>query len=38
MITTDRLILRDFRLSDCLAVHEFCSDPEVMRFMLAGEP
>lgn len=38
MITTDRLILRDFRLTDWLAVHEFCSDPEVMRFMLAGEP
>jgi [ribosomal protein S5]-alanine N-acetyltransferase len=38
MITTERLMLRAFVPDDWQAVHAFCSDPEVMRFMLAGEP
>jgi RimJ/RimL family protein N-acetyltransferase len=31
---TDRLILRDFEETDWLAVHEYGSDPEVVRYML----
>ena len=35
-ITTDRLWLRDFHLSDWQAVHEYACDPEVSRFMEWG--
>lgn len=37
-ITTSRLRLREFRPGDWRAVHAFGSDPEVMRYMLAGDP
>lgn len=33
---TPRLILRDFRASDCEAVFAYASDPEVSRFMFYG--
>ncbi len=35
-LTTDRLILRDFREDDLAAVHEYGSDPEVVRYMPWG--
>jgi RimJ/RimL family protein N-acetyltransferase len=36
-IETERLLLRQFRLSDIDAYAEICADPEVMRF-LGGKP
>jgi [ribosomal protein S5]-alanine N-acetyltransferase len=36
MILTDRLLLREFEPADWRAVYQWCADPEVMRFMLAG--
>lgn len=33
---TDRLLIRDFVPEDVAAVYEWCSDPEAMRFVLAG--
>lgn len=35
-IITDRLIIRDFELSDIEAVQEYASDPEVIEFMEWG--
>lgn len=35
-LTTDRLILREFRDADWVAVHEYASDPEVVRYMPWG--
>jgi [ribosomal protein S5]-alanine N-acetyltransferase len=35
-LTTDRLILREFREDDLAAVHEYASDPEVVRYMPWG--
>lgn len=35
-IETDRLILRDFVQDDFEAVHEYASDPEVIRYMVFG--
>lgn len=35
-IETKRLILRDYVVSDWKDVHEYCADPEVVRFMLWG--
>jgi RimJ/RimL family protein N-acetyltransferase len=32
VLVTDRLLLREFRESDCQAVHAFLSDPEVSRY------
>jgi RimJ/RimL family protein N-acetyltransferase len=33
---TERLLIRDFVPEDVPAVYEWCSDPEAMRFVLAG--
>jgi ribosomal-protein-alanine N-acetyltransferase len=35
-IETPRLILREFRLEDFDAVHEYASDPEVVKYMTWG--
>lgn len=35
-LTTDRLVLREFREDDWVAVHEYGSDPEVVRYMPWG--
>ena len=35
-LTTDRLVLRDFKMSDLPGVHKYASDPEVVRFMEWG--
>jgi ribosomal-protein-alanine N-acetyltransferase len=35
-LTTDRLVLRDFRMSDLQSMHRYASDPEVVRFMEWG--
>jgi ribosomal-protein-alanine N-acetyltransferase len=35
-LTTDRLVLREFREDDLAAVHEYGSDPEVVRYMPWG--
>jgi ribosomal-protein-alanine N-acetyltransferase len=35
-LTTDRLVLRDFKMSDLPRVHKYASDPEVVRFMEWG--
>jgi RimJ/RimL family protein N-acetyltransferase len=35
-IKTDRLLLRRFEEEDWRAVHEYASDPEVVRFMVWG--
>jgi RimJ/RimL family protein N-acetyltransferase len=35
-LETERLILREFRVSDFDAVHEYASDPEVVRYMPFG--
>ncbi|MBM3308022.1 MAG: GNAT family N-acetyltransferase [Candidatus Eisenbacteria bacterium] len=35
-LTTDRLVLREFREDDWSAVHEYASDPEVVRYMPWG--
>lgn len=35
-LTTDRLILREFEERDWEAVHEYASDPEVVRYMNWG--
>ena len=35
-LTTDRLILREFTRSDWKAVHEYASDPDVVRYMTWG--
>jgi RimJ/RimL family protein N-acetyltransferase len=35
-ITTDRLLLREFRDDDWSAVHEYAVDPEVVRYMPWG--
>ncbi len=35
-LTTDRLILREFREDDFAAVHEYGCDPEVVRYMPWG--
>jgi len=32
-LTTDRLVLRDFVMSDWQRVHRYASDPEVVKFM-----
>ena len=32
MMTTERLVLRDFAESDLAAVHEYASDPEVVCY------
>jgi RimJ/RimL family protein N-acetyltransferase len=37
-LETDRLILRMFRESDTSSYAEMCADPEVMRYINAGEP
>ena len=36
MLETERLILREFREADFEAVHEYGSDPEVVKYMLWG--
>jgi len=36
VITTDRLLLRDFRLDDFAAVHRYATDPEVVQYMPWG--
>jgi len=36
VLYTDRLILRDFEETDWLAVHEYGSDSEVVRYMPFG--
>ncbi|MFY9322289.1 MAG: GNAT family N-acetyltransferase, partial [Bacillota bacterium] len=36
LLTSDRLILRDFKMSDLSGVHRYASDPEVTRFMEWG--
>ena len=38
MISSEHLLLRNFDVDDWRGVHEWCSDPEVMRYMLAGDP
>lgn len=35
-LETNRLILRDFKATDWKQVHEYATDPEVVRFMLWG--
>jgi ribosomal-protein-alanine N-acetyltransferase len=35
-LTTDRLVLRDFKMSDLQRVHRYASDPEVVKFMEWG--
>lgn len=35
-IETPRLLLREFRLADELDIHEYASDPEVVRLMIWG--
>jgi RimJ/RimL family protein N-acetyltransferase len=35
-LTTDRLVLREFREDDWVAVHEYASDPAVVRYMPWG--
>jgi len=35
-LTTDRLVVREFREDDVPSVHEYGSDPEVVRFMPWG--
>lgn len=35
-LETERLVLRDARLSDADAVHRYASDPEVVRYMIWG--
>lgn len=35
-LTTDRLVLREFIESDWQAVHEYASDPEVVRYLTWG--
>lgn len=35
-LTTDRMIIRDFTLADEEAVHDYGSDPEVVRYMPWG--
>jgi len=35
-LTTDRLVLREFREDDLAPVHEYGSDPEVVRYMPWG--
>ena len=35
-LTTDRLVLHDFKMSDLPRVHKYASDPEVVRFMEWG--
>lgn len=34
VLETDRLILRDFRMNDFADVHEYSSDPEIVRYVL----
>ena len=36
IIQTKRLVLRDFNEDDWEAVHEYASDPEVVRYMEWG--
>src|SRR5262245_36877439 len=36
MIFADRLFLREFEPADWQAVYQWCTDPEVRRFRLAG--
>jgi [ribosomal protein S5]-alanine N-acetyltransferase len=36
VITTDRLLLRDFRLDDFAAVHRYATDLEVVQYMPWG--
>lgn len=36
MLTTDRLMIRDFKMSDWQEVHMYASDPEVVKFMEWG--
>jgi ribosomal-protein-alanine N-acetyltransferase len=33
---TTRLILREYNQNDLMAVHEYCLDPEVLKYMLWG--
>lgn len=35
-LTTERLILRDFKMTDWQRVHRYASDPEVVKFMEWG--
>ncbi|MGA2510195.1 MAG: hypothetical protein ABSG27_08175 [Candidatus Acidiferrales bacterium] len=35
-IETNRLLLREFRDADEQAMHEYASDPEVVRLMIWG--
>lgn len=35
-VTTDRLLLREFRVEDCAAVHALASDPAVARYTAWG--
>lgn len=36
MLTTDRLVLREYHDNDWIAMHEYSADPEVVRYTLWG--
>ncbi len=37
-LETERLILRNYRLSDFEDHYRLCADPDVMRYMIGGQP